>query len=61
MLFRSVEDAPNGIASALAAGMPVLALPTTYSAGELTQATALLGCLAELQATIVGDFIRLRW
>jgi sugar-phosphatase len=57
----AVEDAPNGIASALAAGMPVLALPTTYSAGELTQATALLGCLAELQATIVGDFIRLNW
>ena len=57
----AVEDAPNGIASALAAGMPVLALPTTYPADELVQATALLPCLAELLATIVGDLIRLSW
>jgi mannitol-1-/sugar-/sorbitol-6-phosphatase len=57
----AVEDAPNGIASALAAGMPVLALPTTYAAAELTHATALLPSLAELQATIVGEFIRLNW
>jgi mannitol-1-/sugar-/sorbitol-6-phosphatase len=57
----AVEDAPNGIASALAAGMPVLALPTTYSADELTHASALLTCLAELRATTEGEFIRLHW
>jgi mannitol-1-/sugar-/sorbitol-6-phosphatase len=57
----AVEDAPNGIASALAAGMPVLALPTTYAAAELAHANALLPRLAELQATPEGDFIRLHW
>lgn len=57
----ALEDAPNGIASALAAGMPVLALPTTYAVEELTQASARLGCLAELLATIEGECIRLHW
>jgi sugar-phosphatase len=57
----AVEDAPSGIHSALDAGMPVLALPTTYPVNELTQATALVPSLAELEATIVGDFIRLNW
>jgi sugar-phosphatase len=57
----ALEDAPSGITSALAAGMPVLALPTTYPVAELAQATALLPGLAALRATIVGDFIRLNW
>lgn len=57
----AVEDAPNGIRSALDAGMPVLALPTTYPISELSHATALLSNLASLQATIAGDFIRLSW
>jgi sugar-phosphatase len=57
----AVEDAPNGIRSALDAGMPVLALPTTYPVNELTEATALLPSLSALQATITGDFIRLSW
>jgi sugar-phosphatase len=57
----AIEDAPNGIRSALDAGMPVLALPTTYPADELTHATSLLPELAALKATIVGDFIRLDW
>jgi mannitol-1-/sugar-/sorbitol-6-phosphatase len=57
----AVEDAPNGIRSATDAGMPVLAVPTTYPADELTQATALLPDLAALHPTIVGDFIRLNW
>jgi sugar-phosphatase len=56
-----LEDAPSGITSGLAAGMPVLALPTTFPAAELNQATALLPKLAALRATIVGDFIRLNW
>lgn len=57
----AVEDAPSGIRSALAAGMPVLGLPTTYPEADLTAATALLSSLDALQATIVGDFIRLSW
>lgn len=57
----AVEDAPSGIRSALDAGMPVLAVPTTYPVGELSQATALLPNLATLQATVIGDFIRLNW
>ena len=57
----AIEDAPNGIRSALDAGMPVLAVPTTYPVDELTQATSLLPELAALHATAVGDFIRLDW
>ncbi len=57
----AVEDAPSGIISALAAGMAALAVPTTYPAAELSAATELLSSLAALQATIVGDFIRLNW
>jgi sugar-phosphatase len=57
----AVEDAPNGITSALAAGMPVLAVPTTYPIAELIHASAQLHCLAALRAAIDGDFIRLHW
>jgi sugar-phosphatase len=57
----AVEDAPNGIASALAAGMPVLALPTTYAEAELARATALLQRLDDLQALREEDGIRLSW
>jgi sugar-phosphatase len=57
----AVEDAPSGIRSAVDAGMPVLGLPTTYPADELTHATALLQRLDDLQATIEGDYIRLSW
>lgn len=57
----AVEDAPSGVRSALAAGMPVLAVPTTYPTSELAEATALLPALAALRATIVGDCIQLNW
>jgi sugar-phosphatase len=57
----AVEDAPSGIRSALDAGMPVLGLPTTYPANELSQATALLPNLAAVQAWVEGDSIRLNW
>jgi sugar-phosphatase len=57
----AVEDAPSGISSALDAGMPVFAVPTTYPVDELTHATAVLPELAALHPTIVGDFIRLNW
>jgi sugar-phosphatase len=57
----AIEDAPNGIRSALDAGMAVFAVPTTYAVDELCHATSLLPDLAALQATIVDDFIRLDW
>lgn len=57
----AVEDAPNGIRSALDAGMSVFAVPTTYPVEELAQATALLPNLAALHPTMEGDFIRLNW
>jgi len=57
----AVEDAPNGIRSASDAGMPVLAVPTTYAVNELADATALLPSLSALQATFLGDLIRLNW
>jgi sugar-phosphatase len=57
----AVEDAPSGIRSALDAGMPVLAVPTTYPVHELAPATALLRDLAALQAKILDDFICLSW
>jgi mannitol-1-/sugar-/sorbitol-6-phosphatase len=57
----AIEDAPNGIAAALAAGMPVLALPTTYPIAELSRATALLPSLAALRCSTVQGQIRLSW
>ncbi len=57
----AVEDAPNGLRSALDAGMRVFAVPTTYPVDELAMATELLPSLNALHATIVGDFIRLNW
>jgi len=57
----AVEDAPNGIRSALDAGMPVFAVPTTYPVDELARATALLPDLAALHPMVEGDFIRLNW
>jgi mannitol-1-/sugar-/sorbitol-6-phosphatase len=57
----ALEDAPNGIASALAAGMPVLAVATTYPAAELAKATALLPSLAALQCSVSDSGIELSW
>lgn len=57
----AIEDAPSGIASALAAGMPVLAVPTTYQVAELSRATAILPSLAALHCNKTGDRIKLSW
>jgi len=57
----AVEDAPNGIEAALAAGMPVLALPTTYAVKELVRATVLLPSLAALRCRVDGEHIELSW
>jgi sugar-phosphatase len=57
----AVEDAPSGIRSALAAGMPVFGVPTTYPEAELHEATVLLPSLSLLHPAVVGGAIRLNW
>ncbi|HET7440329.1 MAG TPA: HAD-IA family hydrolase [Terriglobales bacterium] len=47
-----IEDAPAGIAAAHAGGMKVIALASTYPAGELREADAVIGKLAQLQVTL---------
>jgi sugar-phosphatase len=53
------EDAPAGIASARAAGMQVIAVPTTYPAPELSGASAIVRSLAEVQVQVLEDSLRL--
>lgn len=48
----AVEDAPSGIASARAAGVPVVALRSTHSNHQLAQADAVLDDLAAVVARI---------
>jgi sugar-phosphatase len=47
-----IEDAPAGIAAARAAGMKVIALPTTYPASALGDADAIAPALADLEVKI---------
>ena len=51
-----VEDAVKGVAAGKAAGMPVVAVTTTWSRAELTQADVIVDSLTEIGA---DDFIRL--
>ncbi len=46
-----VEDAPSGIRAAHAAGMQVLAVPTTYPESELREADGLLRQLAQIHVS----------
>jgi mannitol-1-/sugar-/sorbitol-6-phosphatase len=48
----ALEDAPAGIASALAAGMPVVAFRTTHPEADLKAATIVLDTLAEAVARL---------
>ncbi|MFT3863673.1 MAG: HAD-IA family hydrolase [Solirubrobacterales bacterium] len=48
----ALEDAPPGIESARAAGMPVVAFRTTHPESELTRATVVLDSLAEVVARL---------
>jgi sugar-phosphatase len=57
----AIEDAPSGIRSAQAAGMPVFGIPTTYSEADLEGATARLPKLSALHATLADGVIRLDW
>ncbi len=49
-----VEDAPAGIQAARAAGMAVIALPTTHPALELSEADAVARALSEIRLRRVG-------
>jgi mannitol-1-/sugar-/sorbitol-6-phosphatase len=49
----ALEDAPPGIASARAAGMPVVAFRTTHPDAELEGATVVLDALAEAVARLL--------
>jgi sugar-phosphatase len=50
----ALEDAPPGIESALAAGMPVVAFRTSHPEEELSQATVVLDSLEEAVARLLG-------
>jgi sugar-phosphatase len=49
----ALEDAPPGVASARAAGMPVVAFRTTHPDAELGDATVVLDTLAEAVAHLI--------
>jgi sugar-phosphatase len=49
-----VEDAPAGIESARAGGMKVVGITSTYAAGPLGQADAVIGQLGQIQVTSNG-------
>jgi sugar-phosphatase len=53
------EDAPAGIASAHAAGMQAIAIPTTYPAAELSEANAIVSSLVDVQLQVLQDSLRL--
>jgi mannitol-1-/sugar-/sorbitol-6-phosphatase len=50
-----VEDAPAGIRSAHAAGMKVIALPTTYPVADLHEADAIVAELHDVKVTLNGS------
>jgi mannitol-1-/sugar-/sorbitol-6-phosphatase len=49
-----IEDAPAGIQSARAAGMKVIGITSTYSAGALEHADAVIGKLGQIRVTANG-------
>lgn len=53
------EDAPAGIVSARAAGMRVIALPTTYPEEELSGAAAIVNSLSALQVECSNGQLRI--
>jgi sugar-phosphatase len=53
------EDAPAGIASARAAGMRVIAIPTTYPPAELSRADGIAIALADVQVQVLETSLRL--
>lgn len=57
-----MEDAPSGIRAAHAAGMKVLAVPTTYARQELGEADGVLDALAHLRVGVDGNsYLKVNW
>ena len=54
-----IEDAPLGIAAARAAGMPVIAIASTYPEEQLTGADAVVERLSDLNVVSDGQTIRI--
>jgi sugar-phosphatase len=54
-----LEDAPAGIQAAHAAGMKVVALASTYTAEDLSEADSVISKLAEIAIAINGSRLRL--
>jgi HAD superfamily hydrolase (TIGR01509 family) len=52
-----IEDSKPGIAAGLAAGMRVIAITNTYPAGELRQATYVVGTYAEIEKLLLGECV----
>ena len=46
--FVAIEDSRWGIEAAAAAGLPCVGVTTTYRAGELPGAAAIVSCLADV-------------
>jgi sugar-phosphatase len=53
------EDAPAGIASAQAAGMRIIALPNTYPAADLANATAIAKSLAAIKIHVLQEALQI--
>ncbi|HET9183075.1 MAG TPA: HAD family hydrolase [Candidatus Angelobacter sp.] len=53
------EDAPAGVASARAAGMKVIAVPTTYPPADLEAANAIAGSLNQVQIQVLEDSLNI--
>ena len=53
-----IEDAPSGVAAALAAGMAAVGLTITRAAEELASADLLVSQLAELTPAVLADLLR---
>jgi sugar-phosphatase len=54
-----IEDAPAGITSARTAGMQVIAVPTTYPAKHLSNATVIAPSLLGLSVQVLGHSLQL--
>ena len=55
-----IEDAPAGIASARNAGMQVIAVPTTYPAEELADATVIVPSLTGVEVQVFQDSLQIK-
>jgi beta-phosphoglucomutase-like phosphatase (HAD superfamily) len=53
-----IEDAPNGVAAAKAAGMRCLAISTSTNAADLAMADKVVRSFAEVDLQLLQDLVR---